>query len=316
MRYLNAAEAARTLGIGDKTIRRWLKDGRKFPSAIVKANGEWAIPEDEVEAMRQHRLKYASVHVTSQDQSTDMTAIVAKLAALEQEVATLKQGNLPIVEQAPVSPVSTPPIDAIPTIEVPQKRATIAKGSIEASQKRNYTTSEDIPADWVLCSDFFDTYRIAETTYRRWLNNGFEGETFEFKPVPRPGREQEYRYFTPDQKKKAREILKRHGKLEYILASKFAEFHDVGASEFEEHMTKGLGPGLIGTHTDTIPERDRVDYSELDKPGRKGKKERYLTSEQQTAALDFWRRHKVPFTMPDTEQQEAAADERPWYSPE
>ena len=84
-----------------------------------------------------------------------------------------------------------------------------------------------------------------------------------------------------------------------ILASEFAESHGVNRRTFIDHMDRGLGPGLIGTSTDTIPERDHVDYSERDHPSRKGEKERYLTQEQQAAALDFWRRHGVEFRMLD-----------------
>lgn len=72
-----------------------------------------------------------------------------------------------------------------------------------------------------------------------------------------------------------------------MLASKFAEEHGVARPTFIDHMTKGLGQGLIGTHTDTIPERDRVHYSERVKPNRPKEKEKYLTSEQQHGALEF-----------------------------
>ena len=82
-----------------------------------------------------------------------------------------------------------------------------------------------------------------------------------------------------------------------MLASKFAEEHGVARPTFIDHMTKGLGQGLIGTHTDTIPERDRVHYSERVKPNRPKEKEKYLTSEQQHGALEFWKRHDVGFEV-------------------
>jgi hypothetical protein len=80
-----------------------------------------------------------------------------------------------------------------------------------------------------------------------------------------------------------------------ILASKFTESHGVPRKTFEGHMMRGLGAGLIGTHTDTIPERDRVDYSERPKPNRPNEKEKYLDASQQKAALEFWGRHDVSF---------------------
>ena len=82
-----------------------------------------------------------------------------------------------------------------------------------------------------------------------------------------------------------------------ILASAFAKVHGVNERSFYDHMVIGLGPGLVGTHTDMMPERDHVDYSERTKPSRPKEKERYLTSEQQAAALDFWRRHGVRFSQ-------------------
>jgi hypothetical protein len=80
-----------------------------------------------------------------------------------------------------------------------------------------------------------------------------------------------------------------------ILASKFAEGHGVARPTFIDHMTKGLGPGLVGMSTDTIPQRDQVAYSERPKPGRPHEKEKYLTSNQQHEAFKFWQRHHISF---------------------
>jgi len=44
-----------------------------------------------------------------------------------------------------------------------------------------------------------------------------------------------------------------------------------------------------------LPVKEQLDYSERDKPGRKGERERYLTLEQQQKALEFWKRHGVPY---------------------
>jgi len=80
-----------------------------------------------------------------------------------------------------------------------------------------------------------------------------------------------------------------------ILASQFATDHGIARPTFIDHMTKGLGPGLIGMSTDTIPQRDQVAYSERPKPRRPHEKEKYLTSDQQRAAFEFWKRHNVSF---------------------
>lgn len=99
--------------------------------------------------------------------------------------------------------------DKIARLEATRANNPVAEGP----QKRTYTTAEDIPADWVLCSEFFEGLEIKETTYRRWLKDGLQGESFEFEERSRPGKADKYRYFTPAQQKQVLEILKRHGKL-------------------------------------------------------------------------------------------------------
>jgi len=84
-----------------------------------------------------------------------------------------------------------------------------------------------------------------------------------------------------------------------ILYSDFAKSHGLPPTTFRDHMFNGLGPGLIGESTDTIPERDRVKYEERKKPGRPKEKERYLTAAQQKSALEFWKRHDVDFSECD-----------------
>jgi hypothetical protein len=81
-------------------------------------------------------------------------------------------------------------------------------------------------------------------------------------------------------------------------------------------MIIGLGPGTVpGEQGDPmLPVKEQVDYSERDKPGRKAERERYLTPAQQTAAIAFWKRHGVAFTVPDAEQ-EAPVDESWWTEP-
>jgi hypothetical protein len=101
-----------------------------------------------------------------------------------------------------------------------------------------------------------------------------------------------------------------------VLVTDFAKAHGVEPRTVYDHMLLGKGPGTIpGEIGDPmLPVKEQLDHSQRDKPGRKGETERYLTPAQQTAALDFWRRHGVPFTMPDTEQD--AKQEAAWYLPD
>ncbi|HEX3643156.1 MAG TPA: hypothetical protein VHV10_17860 [Ktedonobacteraceae bacterium] len=78
-------------------------------------------------------------------------------------------------------------------------------------------------------------------------------------------------------------------------------------------MLIGIGDGLI--HGDDVPEdgsvqvKDYVRYKEyikrtwFDKDGKEVvERERFLTPDQQSAALEFWKKYGVEFTMPDTEE--------------
>jgi hypothetical protein len=91
-----------------------------------------------------------------------------------------------------------------------------------------------------------------------------------------------------------------------IPATEFGLAHSIKRETFRDHMNTGLGPGLI--HGPGIPEdtsvgiKDWVRYEERPKRVRKDgtiEKERYLTSDQQAAALAFWRRHDVTFIQCD-----------------
>ncbi len=91
-----------------------------------------------------------------------------------------------------------------------------------------------------------------------------------------------------------------------ILATEFGLAHNVKRETFRDHMNIGLGPGLI--HGPDVPEdgtvliKDYVKSEERNKRIRKDgtiEKERYLTPNQQRAALQFWRRHDVAFSECD-----------------
>jgi hypothetical protein len=70
----------------------------------------------------------------------------------------------------------------------------------------------------------------------------------------------------------------------------FARMHGVNPTTFRDHITIGIGRGR--------EQKDKVVCCERPKQGRPNEVERYLTPEQQMAALDYWRRHRVKFTEP------------------
>jgi hypothetical protein len=63
----------------------------------------------------------------------------------------------------------------------------------------------------------------------------------------------------------------------------FARQHGVSPTTFVHHIINGIG-------------KEKVSCTERPRAGRSEHTERYLTPEQQQAALDYWRRHGVKFT--------------------
>lgn len=96
----------------------------------------------------------------------------------------------------------------------------------------------------------------------------------------------------------------------YMLATDFAKQYGVAYTTLRDHMLTGLGPGLIHgpdvSEDGSVPVKDyikseeRIKRTRFDKDGKEViERERYLTPEQQAAALEFWKRHGVEFGMLD-----------------
>jgi hypothetical protein len=142
-----------------------------------------------------------------------------------------------------------------------------------------------------------DANRIKEVKDTPWLVGEKPSQKAEKQPVTEKAMKvKAVTEKAPKRTYKARETGLPQG---CILASEFGLNHGVARETFRDHMTKGLGPGLIGESTETIPQRDHVDYSERVKPNRPSEKEKFLDRPQQLAALLFWKRHKVGFTQCD-----------------
>jgi len=90
-----------------------------------------------------------------------------------------------------------------------------------------------------------------------------------------------------------------------ILAIDFARNHGIARETFRDHQNIGIGPKGTLIHGPDVPEdgsvqiKDWVRYEERQKPGRPKEKERYLTADQQHAALLFWQRHSIGFSECD-----------------
>lgn len=201
MQYFNAVEAARALNIGDKTIRRWLKAG-KFPSAIVKPNGEYAIPETEINLLKEEMNRYPS---TGHDQSSvfpdsevqklylcigHVARMVEgqqqRIAELEQRVANLESSQSVYDAQHRPSPSSTTKDTRVPP-----------KGPVNTTTTSNNMV---LPPGCILASRFAEAHGVNRGTFRDHLRKGLSNERVDYSERPKPGRGHEIeRYLDPIQ---------------------------------------------------------------------------------------------------------------------
>lgn len=78
-----------------------------------------------------------------------------------------------------------------------------------------------------------------------------------------------------------------------ILATIFAKRHNVNRRTFGDHMTVGLGRGEV---------KEKVAHEAVKNPSRPSETIRYLTPDQQEAALAYWRRWQVQFDLPGQDE--------------
>src|SRR5882757_8597355 len=154
MRYYTAVQAAKEIGVSDKTVRNWIEEGKL--SATRTPSNRLAIPAGEVE-----KLKKAYARFSGQEESAaEIRVLSARLldlehhcVALEQRVTELEQRNL--IEKAVYPSLSpTSPYNSNKPILPPQKR--ISAPSLGSP--------DDIPSGSLLLADFAECYGIPRGT--------------------------------------------------------------------------------------------------------------------------------------------------------
>jgi predicted DNA-binding transcriptional regulator AlpA len=225
MRYLNAAEAGRALGIGDKTIRRWLKSGR-FPSAIVKPNGEYAIPEADIDLLKQERNRYPSVG-HDQSMTSDLVAKVARLeqtiAKQEHRIADLENIIAKLARGAPSESLDVAisrPVSGKTTRDTMLPSARPQRANVKAN-------NAGLPQGCILASKFAKAHGVNERSFYDYMVIGLgpvgtvpwgmgnetapEKDHVQYSERPKPNRPKEKeRYLTADQQEDAIRFWKRH----------------------------------------------------------------------------------------------------------
>src|SRR5579872_2221711 len=165
MEYVTAIQAAGMIGVTERTIREWIKDGKLSAHHPFEHTNRLAIPRLEVEALARKRKQYY-VEVP------DMTEIAVRPADLEQKIEKL--GNLEakytdlqekcaelekrIDERAPEWSISTFRASDVDQIPRAQKRSTV--------RNRDTSPDKDLPEGCILARDFAKQYGVAPETFR------------------------------------------------------------------------------------------------------------------------------------------------------
>lgn len=200
MRYYNAVQAAKEIGVSDKTIRNWIDEGKLH--AERTPSNRLAIPAGEVE-----RLKRAYARFSGQEEST--AALSARLFELEHRCFELEQRVAELEYAHSTRKAVYPSVSAFPPSSPP--------GSALSPQKRIPVRSEgiplvDMPAGSMRFADFAEQYGVPRATMSHHVKAGIAGERIATVERPKPGRpEHTERWLTPELQEQAVAFWRRHG---------------------------------------------------------------------------------------------------------
>lgn len=159
MQYYNLSQAARILGVSDKTMRGWLEKGR-YPGAKKRINGAWSIPASVIDP--DESIEPTGVTDTSTLQSprllqmldvlaANIRQIEARLDALERWQRQHEESTPPTDIYSAVRPPTTtkPTGSSLPSGYVPAKAFIVLHGIPETTGMRYVTKSNcSMSGDW------------------------------------------------------------------------------------------------------------------------------------------------------------------------
>lgn len=178
MKYYTAIEAARTIGVSEKTIRNWIQQGKiqtRHPDGI---KNKLAIPETEL-------AKY--LPETTVDVSPALSALTGKVAQLEEQLSKLG-ARLAILEHL----VQQQPEHTETQATRPQKQATEDTEVYRPSHKQPLPEhAEDIPEGAILARNFAKMHNVNPRTFTDQIDKGIHGERIDALIRAKPGRAHE-----------------------------------------------------------------------------------------------------------------------------
>jgi len=187
MGYITAIEASRRIGVGERTVRLWIVQG-KLKAEKVSVN-RLAIDEREVDRIAKERSKYrdSRQEVYEYDISERLAELDRVVTELHEQVALL--------------------IDRVAAIE---SKVVVPLGGTEkfktVSVSSGAVYGDDSLSDGcVYTKDFARVHGVPDSSFRRHINSGIGGDKIEAEKSSKG------RYLTPNQQKAALEFWDRHG---------------------------------------------------------------------------------------------------------
>jgi len=181
MAFFTALEAAQRLGVSEKTVRRWIKDGKL--EATRRANNTLAIAESEIERLQLERAKYSDQ--VEQDQDT----LAARLKALE-------QAHNDMVERVAQLEASR---TLIPTSRTRTPREPRPAPASSALFSVDQVLPTGIPSGSLQHYEFALLHAVNRRTFGDQLERDMGGANVAYIPRQKPNRDEIERWLTPDQ---------------------------------------------------------------------------------------------------------------------
>lgn len=187
MGYITAIEASRRIGVGERTVRLWISQG-KLKAEKVSVN-RLAIDEREVDKIARERSKYRGSR-----QEMYKYDISERLAELDKMVIELrKQVALLIDRVAAIESKVIVPLEGTEKF----KAVSVSSGVVGSD--------DSLPNGCVYTRDFARMHGVPDSSFRRHINSGIGSDKIEAEKSSKG------RYLTPNQQKAALEFWDRHG---------------------------------------------------------------------------------------------------------
>ncbi len=178
-KLISASEAARRLGVTDKTVRSWITAGKL--DAIHIQKNLLGIPEQDVERLRKERSLYVSTI------QPDTSELIARLEHVEEELANISEQYRAAKHNTEVS-IAALDLELLKLRERLEQLERAEKPLAPRAPEASPTTTKErrphapapteakgtLPEGLVAFTDFYKAHSISETTARR----GLEGQYF------------------------------------------------------------------------------------------------------------------------------------------